>query len=129
MSKGSYWAFVLDETSRNALLTHIPPRFEDVICHHVTLAFGVPESAIQPVEGKLAVTPIWYVADDSLEAIVVHVEGYGLKRPDGKEFHITLSLDKGKGRKPAQSNELIAKGTGTLPVIGCPRLWAEMKYY
>jgi len=32
------------------------------------------------------------------------------KRPDGKLYHITLSLDRAKKKKPVHSNDLVAKG-------------------
>lgn len=131
MAKGSYWAFVLDEESRNQLLMAVPAKFQDIITHHVTLAFGVPENAYISDGQGVVITPVWEYFDDSLQAVVVRVEGYGLKRPDGKDFHITLSLDKSKGRKPVHSNELIAKydrTTYSIPIIGCPVLTGTLQY-
>ncbi|HVF36703.1 MAG TPA: hypothetical protein VNA29_02030 [Sphingomicrobium sp.] len=43
---------------------------------------------------------------DSLECLVVTINGT-TDRPDGSTFHITWSLDKAKGRKARESNDLI----------------------
>ncbi len=57
---------------------------------------------------------IGHTEDDSLETLVVEIGGT-TRRPDGKTFHITWSMDKSKGRKAKQSNDLIA-ANGYVPV-------------
>jgi len=55
---------------------------------------------------------VGYVDDgEGLEALVVSVNG-STERPDGKIYHITWSLN--EGRKPVESNDLLAKKVYTL---------------
>jgi hypothetical protein len=99
-------AYLLTPEARAAVLERFPPRFGDVICHHVTERFGVPASKkFMPAPAKIVV--VGYACDVSLEALVVSVNGR-TARPDGLVYHITLSLDRSKGRKPVDSNGVIA---------------------
>jgi hypothetical protein len=102
----AYSAYVISEASRNAILDRFPPKFGDVVCHHVTERFGLPagERRLPPPAEILVVG---YASDASLEALVVSVNGE-TKRPDGFVYHITLSLDRALGRKPADANRMIA---------------------
>jgi hypothetical protein len=102
----SYSAYVISEESRAEILRRFPPRFGDVICHHVTVRFGVPASA-KWLPQAAALLVLGHVNDDSLEALIVSVNGT-TTRPDGQTYHITLSLDRSKGRKPVDANGLIA---------------------
>lgn len=106
-SGGAYTAYVLTDASRTALLEKFPPKFPDVIAHHVTIDFGVPEDTAAPEAARIEA--VGYAADESLEAIVVSVNGE-TKRPDGNVYHVTLSLDRSQKRKPADSKQLVAKG-------------------
>lgn len=104
----AYTAYLLTPESRAAVLERFPPRFGDVICHHVTERFGIAAGeACMPQPAQISI--VGYACDDSLEALVVAVSGRTL-RPDGMVYHITLSLDRSKGRKPVDSNRLIAGG-------------------
>jgi hypothetical protein len=99
-----YTAYVLTNAARDLVLKSFPPRFPDVIAHHVTFQFGgkeVPPPATIVVEG--------YCSDDSLEALVVSVNGT-TTRPDGEIYHITLSLDRSQGRAPKDSKAVVAAG-------------------
>ena len=101
-----YIAFELDEQSRNILLKTFPPKYPEVIGHHITHQFGVPEGTKLPSDVK-DVKVIGYADDGtSLEALVVDVNG-STQRPDGGTYHITWSLDREQGRKPVHSNNLI----------------------
>jgi hypothetical protein len=102
----AYTAYLLSPESRAAILERFPPRFGDVICHHVTERFGVPKSRkFMPPPAEIVV--VGYACDASLEALVVSVNGK-TTRPDGLVYHITLSMERSEGRKPAESNHLIA---------------------
>lgn len=109
----AHTAYVLSPESRAAILQRFPPKFSDVICHHVTERFGVPESKkFMPAPAEIIV--VGYACDASLEALVVTVNG-ATARPDGMVYHITLSLERSEGRKPVDSNRLIASaGWGTV---------------
>lgn len=120
----AYTAYVLTPESRAAVLERFRPRFSDVICHHVTEQFGVHGSKKRiPVPAEIIV--VGYASDASLEALVVTVNGESV-RPDGLVYHITLSLERSKGRKPVDSNRLI-KSAGwrevdPLAIEGVPQL-------
>ena len=101
----SYIAYTLTKSARSKVLAAFPPKFSDVIAHHITYKFGVTKAESIP-HPPSSVKVIGYSSDASLEALVVEVNGKSF-RPDGKRYHITLSLE--KGRKPVESNTLILK--------------------
>lgn len=103
-----YLAYVLEPQSRQALLSHFKPKNHEVICEHITFKFPAKSSDDLPPEVRTAHV-IGYAEEDGLEALVVEIDGHKL-RPDGKRYHITLSLDRALNKKPMQSNALIAKG-------------------
>jgi hypothetical protein len=120
----AYTAYVLSETSRAAILERFPPRFSDVICHHVTERFGVPRrKELVPKPAQIVI--VGYASNAALEALVVSVNGL-TRRPDGLVYHITLSLDRAQGRKPADANHLLAtqgwSAVEPLPVEAVPQL-------
>lgn len=100
-----YTAYVLTEETREALLELYPPKYDKVIAEHITVDFGVPEGTPLP-EGDWIKVIGEADSKDGLQALVVSVDG-AYKRPDGKVYHITWSLDADK-YKPVDSNELIA---------------------
>lgn len=104
-----YYAYVLNEESRNQILKNIGHHFNDVICHHITYAFGVNTDFIPPTAPNSIKIIGWRLDTDlHVECLVVSIDG-NIKRPDGKIFHITLSLDKSKGAKPVDSNKALEK--------------------
>lgn len=102
-----YLAYEVPDNARQRLSVLFPPKYPEFVGRHITSAFGVSNP------GELA-TPnahikvIGYVEEDGLEALVVEVNG-SKRRPDGKIYHITWSLDRSKGKKPVMSNDLIAQ--------------------
>lgn len=101
---GSVIGWKLDRKQRDELLQRFPPRYRDALADHVTLqanaaAHPLPDSVEGAIVGR---------ADDGdgLEAMVVTIDGKS-GRPDGSVFHITWSLDKAKGRRPRESNDLL----------------------
>ena len=120
----AYTAYVLSPESRAAILERFRPRFSDVICHHVTERFGVPAiKKFMPEPAEIVV--VGYASDASLEALVVTVNGVTARR-DGMVYHITLSLERSQGRRPVDSNQLIASAGWTivvpLTITAVPRL-------
>jgi len=112
-----YTAYVLDQHSRDILLKKFPPKYPDVIGHHVTVEFGVSKDADAPEEAEIKV--IGYVNDpEGLEALVVVVNG-NKTRSDGKIYHITWSLDREKFA-PKDSNDLIEANKHFLLVMATP---------
>ena len=100
-----YTAYVLTEETREALLELYPPKYDKVIAEHITVDFGVPIDADLP-EGDWIKVIGEADSKDGLQALVVSVDGDS-RRPDGKTYHITWSLDPDK-YKPVDYNELIA---------------------
>lgn len=101
---GTVIGWKLDRAQRQQLLQRFPPRYRDSVADHVTLRTDAAgEPLPQPVEGAI----VGHADDgDSLEAMVVAIDGT-TDRPDGSVFHITWSLDKAKGRKARESNDLL----------------------
>ena len=102
MARPGGW--ILDETDRANLLAHFPPRYADVIAHHVTL-WGHQAKAPIPEPASFAVIG-HSDAGEGIEALVVIANGQ-LHRPDGNHFHVTWSIDPASGKAPKDSNTLI----------------------
>ena len=100
-----YTAYVLDEQSRWYLTQVFPPKYSNVIGHHVTVNFGVPATTEAPSPAVIQV--VGYAdSGDGIEALVVSVNGR-TERPDGSTYHITWSIDPVSGYKPKDSNALV----------------------
>lgn len=97
----------LDPEERAALLARFPPAWPDVIADHVTLDAQAKRDT--PLPRATEATIVGTIDDgEGLQALVVAIDGT-TDRPDGSTYHITWSLDRKRGRKPVQSNEVIAK--------------------
>jgi hypothetical protein len=95
--------WLLDDADRALLLDRYPPRWPDVIAHHVTLASRVSDPLPRAETGEV----VGYVDDGAgLEALVVAIAGT-TDRPDGSIYHITWSLDRASGRTARQSNDVL----------------------
>ena len=104
----------LDRAERGVLLGRFPPAYADAVADHVTLAARIGPGTRLPCETGGAVVGR---ADDGngVEAMVVSIGGT-TDRPDGSTYHITWSLDRGRGRRPVESNDVIrATGWTALP--------------
>lgn len=101
---GSVIGWKLDRAMRDELLDQFPPRYADADADHVTLQTNARRAPLPP---EVDATIVGHADDGkSLEAMVVRIDGC-TDRPDGSIFHITWSLDKAKGRKARESNELL----------------------
>lgn len=93
----------LDRRERDALLAHLPPAYGRVVADHVTLRTGASPSEALPraVEARIVGE-----ANDGkgVQAMVVELDGT-TDRPDGSTYHITWSLDHGRGAR--ESNDVI----------------------
>lgn len=97
----------LDEEQRLELLERFAPEWPDVIADHVTLEADVgPDAALPPeVEAEI----VGGITDgEGLQAMAVAVDGT-TDRPDGSIYHITWSLDRGRGREAVESNRVLAE--------------------
>ncbi len=102
---GTVIGWKLDRAQRKQLLDRFPPRYPDAIADHVTLKANAQD---EPVPDRVDAAIVGHADDgDSLEAVVVTIDGE-TARPDGSLFHITWSLDKAKGRRARESNDLLS---------------------
>ena len=104
----------LDPGDREWLLVRFEPLFPDVIADHVTLRTGTDKRTPLPHDttGEIVGS-----ADDGagVQALVVRIGGT-TDRGDGGTYHITWSLDRGRARRPVESNAVIAeRGWRPLP--------------
>lgn len=97
----------VDPEQRKELLQQFPPRFRDVVADHVTLRSKASRNAALPPETLCEI--VGRIDDgEGVEAMVVSLGGT-TDRPDGSTYHITWSLDKSKGRRAKESNDVIAR--------------------
>lgn len=100
-----YSGYKLSNESRTMLLDTFNPKYDKVIAHHITTEFG--SHSTKPLNPD-SVYVIGYVdSEDGIEALIVSVNGT-TKRSDGSTYHITWSLDSASGKKPFDSNSVIA---------------------
>ena len=99
---GSVIGWTLDQSDRAELLKQHPPRYANLVAHHVTLATDAEDRDLPPPVRAAIVGR----ADDGqgVEAMVVSIDGE-IGRPDGSTFHITWSL--GDGRRARDSNVVL----------------------
>ena len=97
----------LDPEERKALLERFAPLWPDVIADHVTLDAKAGQD--DPPPGSQQGEIVGSVSDgEGLQALVLAIGGT-TDRPDGSTYHITWSLDRGRGRQPVESNDVIAE--------------------
>ena len=103
----------LDRADRAALLGRFPPAYADPVADHVTLTRSADRDPPARPEGAELIGR----ADDGngVECFVVRMDGT-TDRPGGGTYHITWSLDRQKGRKAKESNDVIReRGWTDLP--------------
>ncbi len=115
----------LDGDDRERLLTRFPAHYSRTIADHVTLRTGTDGETPLPIAQTGEVIG---EADDGIgvQALVVRIDGT-TERGDGSHFHITWSLEPGRG--PKESNEVIqARGwrvvNPPIPIRITPTRWS-----
>lgn len=107
--------YELTGKSRGKILAAFPPKYDEVICHHITSEFGVPSDSTPPKQPK-CIRVIGYADDgEMVEGLLVEVDGT-INRPDGRIYHITLSIDREKGARPVSTNDIIHKAVKCDPI-------------
>ena len=97
----------LEASDRTQLLQHFPPRFPDLVADHVTLRTGT--DARTPLPAETFGEVVGEIDDGAgVQALVVRIGGT-TDRSDGSTYHITWSLDRARGRRPVESNDVIAR--------------------
>lgn len=99
------WKLAPDD--RDRLLVRFKPLFADVIADHVTLRTGTDRKTLLPCETHGEVVG---ETDDGtgVQALVVKIGGT-TNRCDGSTYHITWSIDRARGRRAVESNDVIAR--------------------
>lgn len=106
-----YTGWLVDPAQRAALLAHLPPRYGQIVAHHVTLKFGDREAQ---APGEVTAEIVGEADDgEGVQAVVVAIDRC-MARPDGGTFHITWSL--AAGREAKESNDVIA-ARGWTPLL------------
>lgn len=105
MAVKGYTCWLLDMVEREALMKKFPPEYKNVIAHHITLDYAVPQT--HPLPTALYGRIVGDSFDKGVQAFVVEIDGT-TRRPDGQTYHITWSLD--DGRFPENSKQLLQKG-------------------
>jgi hypothetical protein len=99
---GTIIGWTLDAGERRELLDRWPPRYANVVAHHVTLA---TEAENEPLPAPVRAAIVGRADDDAgVEAMVVAIDD-DPARPDGSTFYITWSL--GEGRRARESNAVL----------------------
>jgi hypothetical protein len=97
--------WTLDEHDRENLLARFKPLYPDVIAHHVTLRTGTDDRTALPTETRGEI--VGEVDDGAgVQALAVRIGGT-TDRSDGSTYHITWSLDRARGRRPVESNDVL----------------------
>lgn len=97
----------LDICDRVKLLQRFPPAWPDKLADHITLDAHADERDKLP--GSVRAEIVGSIDDgDGLQALVVAIDGR-TGRPDGSTYHITWSIDRKRGRKPVDSNRVLAE--------------------
>lgn len=106
-----YTAYVIGDASRAELLERFPPKYPDIIAHHITLKYGAAEGETPREPGHVRI--VGHHDGGNIQVLVAEVDGeqHQQTETDGaKRFlHITLSLDKAQGVSARNSNDLLEK--------------------
>lgn len=97
----------LNRHDRDALLERFPPAWPDLVADHITLDADAAFDDPLPLATQAEI--VGSIDDgEGVQALVVAIDGT-TDRPDGSTYHITWSLDRGRGRKAVESNHVIRK--------------------
>jgi len=100
-----YTGYKLTKESRAKLREVYPPSNPTWLGHHITEKYGVPAD-YPPPKKPSNVFVIGLLEDEGIEGFLVSIDGSTI-RPSGGKYHITWSIDEGKGRKPVETNKLV----------------------
>jgi len=103
-----YTGLFIPETDKETLLTQVPPKFEKIFAHHLTLMFR-PDDGIQSIElGRVTkLKLIGQVIDEEIGIQACLVETDPEVSTSNKNPHITISAREGVA--PVKSNDAISK--------------------
>ena len=97
-----YNGYEIEEGSRRKLMTLFPPKYPNVLGHHITEEFGVKGGEVPEQPEQVLI--IGYINNgEDVEGFLVEVDGE-TNRPSGGKYHLTWSIDRSKGAKPVHTN-------------------------
>lgn len=106
MNEILYWAILLDDVSKEKLLSFISPIHPNIYAEHITLCFKPIETQNKKwgflLGKRVKIESQDYYEDEYGQAITIT----GITRDDNKPSHITISCANGVG--PVYSNQLIS---------------------
>jgi hypothetical protein len=108
-----YTGYKLTPESKKLLLNKFPPKYDKVICDHITYKFGTSKDEPVPPTVDETIVVGYVDSGDGVEGLVVALDG-NTKRPDGKLYHITLSL--APNRKAVETNNYVNDAESITPV-------------
>lgn len=103
MNDTHYTGWTIPKAIRKSLIGRFAPRYENVVVHHCTAEFGVPEDHPLPQGSRFEIVG-WADDEIGVQAAILSIDG-NIRRSDGSTFHITWSL--AEGRKAVESNHVI----------------------
>lgn len=107
MARNRVIGWKLGEQDREQLLLQFEPLFPNVVADHVTLCIDPDGRASLALERSGEI--VGEIDDGAgVQALVVRIGGT-TDRSDGSTYHITWSLDRKRGRRAAESNDVIAR--------------------
>lgn len=103
-----YLAFVLSDDCRNVLLEMETPVYGRTVCHHVTLIPPMHGNSLSHMNEAVAwwssqqneIVATGYACGEGVDAFAVTINDTAYD-PQGRRYHLTLSLDKGHQAKEA----------------------------
>lgn len=109
-----YTGYELTKDSRQTLAKLYPPVNPTWLGHHITEKYGVPADTPPPRQPDVVLV-IATLEADGLEGFLVSIDG-DTTRPSGGKYHITWSIDKEKGVRPAHTNKIVDNPSWITPI-------------
>jgi hypothetical protein len=124
----AYSGWEISEKDRATLMGIMGAAYPDVIAHHITLRPFVRKDDPDELPPEVVAEAVgWADNGVGVQAIVVAING-STKRPDGRTYHITWSINRAAGYKPVDSNRVIELGWNVLfepvPLTVTPKIFS-----
>jgi len=106
-----YAAYVIDPEAREMLLAAFPPKYADVIAHHITHRYPAVAAEVPLMPEHVEI--VGYHDSGTIQVLVAEVDGRLRQASTGEDgsakfYHITLSLDRNAGFSARHSNDVLA---------------------
>lgn len=98
-----YTGYEIEAGSRQKIMDLFPPKYPDVLGHHITEKFGVKNPEEVPEQPERVFLVGYIDNGEDVEGFLVEVDGT-VNRPSGGKYHLTWSIDRSNGAKPVHTN-------------------------